>query len=139
MTHLRRWISSFCVVAVIVAFGACAGQNNSLDGKVYLLNETSGIDALIAAPLRLEFSDGKIGISRGCNLIGGSYRLIDNRLKVNELMQTEMACENNRMAQDVAIIDLLLTSPTLDRRGSVLTLTDNTRITRWDVSKSTND
>jgi heat shock protein HslJ len=139
MTHLRRWLSTCGVAVIIMAFGACAGQDNSLDGNVYLLNEANGIDALIAAPLRLEFSNGKIGISGGCNLIGGSYRLSDNRLQVNELMQTEMACENNRMAQDAAIIDLLLTSPTLDRQGSVLILTDNTRITRWDVSTSSND
>lgn len=124
-------IFSLSLVFALLALGGCGGQNNPLDGKAFLLTEANGIDDLNAAPLRLEFIDGNIGVSGGCNLIGGSYRLSDGRLEIEELIQTEMACENSRMAQDAAIIDLLQDSPVFEIEDSLLVLVDKERRTQW--------
>ena len=55
-------------------------------------------------PLRLDFSKGRLGVSGGCNRIGGSYRLEGAALRVGPLMQTEMACADRRLMDlDAAI------------------------------------
>lgn len=64
------------------------------------------IDALFVRadrPLQLDFADGHVGISGGCNRIGGSYAIEGQRLQVGELVQTLMACpEQALMALDTA-------------------------------------
>jgi len=55
-------------------------------------------------PLRLDFSEGRLGVSGGCNRIGGSYRHESGALRVGPLMQTEMACADRRLMDlDAAI------------------------------------
>lgn len=55
-------------------------------------------------PLRLDFSAGRLGVSGGCNRIGGSYRREGDALHVGPLTQTEMACADRRLMDlDAAI------------------------------------
>ncbi|MEZ0471815.1 DUF4377 domain-containing protein [Luteimonas salinilitoris] len=66
----------------------------------------SRIDALFASaerPLQLDFADGRLGVSGGCNRIGGSYTREGDTLRVGELMQTLMGCDQPLMAQDAAV------------------------------------
>lgn len=64
------------------------------------------IDALFASaerPMRLDFADGRLGVSGGCNRIGGRYAREGDTLRVGELEQTLMACADQAlMAQDAA-------------------------------------
>lgn len=66
----------------------------------------SRIDALFAnteRPLQLDFTEGRLGVSGGCNRIGGSYTRQGDTLRVGELAQTLMACADRAlMAQDAA-------------------------------------
>lgn len=56
------------------------------------------------APLQLDFSTGRLSVANGCNRIGGSYSVKDDRLSVGPLMQTMMACPDPKLAaQDAAI------------------------------------
>jgi len=58
--------------------------------------------------LRLDFADGHVGVSGGCNRIGGNYRQLDTTLQVEPLMQTEMACADRRLMDlDAAIAQRL--------------------------------
>ncbi|BDU20028.1 META and DUF4377 domain-containing protein [Dyella sp. GSA-30] len=65
------------------------------------------IDSLFAradAPLQLDFSAGRLSVANGCNRLGGSYSIKEDRLSVGPLMQTMMACPDSRLAaQDAAI------------------------------------
>lgn len=87
------------------------------------------IDALFARPdqpLQLDFAQGRVGVSGGCNRIGGSYAREGDTLQISQLVQTEMACEQILMAQDQAIVDLLPGELALGLDGSdppTLTLT----------------
>ena len=68
------------------------------------------IDALFAdpdRPLQLDFNDDRLGITGGCNQIGGSYRFEGSSLQVSQLVQTQMACAQPLMDQDAAIARLL--------------------------------
>lgn len=68
------------------------------------------IDALFAEPdrpLLLDFSHGRISVAGGCNRIGGGYRREGAMLRVEQLMQTRMACAQELMVQDATIVGLL--------------------------------
>ena len=68
------------------------------------------IDALFAnpgQPLQLDFSEGRLSASGGCNRIGGGYEQEGDVLRVGALMQTRMACPQPLMDQDAAIAGLL--------------------------------
>lgn len=120
------------VVALAMQVG-CGSDDDLVDGKAFLLVEATGIDALQGAPLRLEFSDGNVGVSGGCNLIGGAYDLDGDTLIIDMMTQTEMACEQPRMDQDTAVIEFLQTRPEIDVQATALTLSDGARTTTWDA------
>lgn len=123
----------FAALAFVGVLSACGNGDEPLAGRTFLLSGSTGIDALQAAPLRLEFSDGNVGVSGGCNLIGGAYELDGDTLIVETMMQTEMACEEPRMVQDAAIIEFLQARPVIAVQGAVLTLSEGTRTTTWDA------
>lgn len=131
MNHVRR--TSVVVSAAVAILLGCGGNDDPLDGKAFLLAEATGIDPLQNAPLRLEFTDGNVGITGGCNLIGGAYELNGDILVIETMMQTEMACEQPRMDQDAAIIELLQARPEIAMSGPVLTLSAEARTTMWDA------
>ena len=57
--------------------------------------------------MRLSFVDGQLGASGGCNSMGGSYVVDGDRLAVEQMMTTEMACEPALMEQDQWLAALL--------------------------------
>ncbi|MFZ2288603.1 MAG: META and DUF4377 domain-containing protein [Halopseudomonas yangmingensis] len=59
-------------------------------------------------PLQLNFEEQRLGITGSCNLIGGDYRIEQQRLQVGQLMQTMMYCDNQALMQrESAIRDYL--------------------------------
>lgn len=75
-------------------------------------------------PIRLSFEDGRLAASPGCNSLGSGYRLDGDRLLVEDLAMTEMACEDPAlMDQDSWFANLLLARPTLRVTATELTLT----------------
>ncbi|KRF01856.1 hypothetical protein ASG87_10125 [Frateuria sp. Soil773] len=86
------------------------------------LNEATGsdgkrIDALFARPdkpVQLDFADGRVSVSNTCNHMGGGYRIEGDRLQVESMMHTLMACsEPGVSALDGAIGDRLQGHPKL--------------------------
>lgn len=97
-----------------------------LDGRAFL--STSVIQGGAERPLvagtsiRLDFNDGRIGASAGCNLFGGDYRLDGIRLIVTGGAMTEMGCDDARHAQDDWLFGFLGAGPNATLAGSELTL-----------------
>lgn len=53
------------------------------------------IDALLLKkPIELRFANGNVGISNVCNRMGGAYSLSYNVLNVQQLVATQMMCQN---------------------------------------------
>jgi len=48
-------------------------------------------------PLRLDFADGRLGVGNLCNRMGGGYALEGDRLRVQPLVSTQMACADERL------------------------------------------
>src|SRR5690554_835421 len=94
---------------------APAAPANRLDAWHWRLAEAvdadgNRIDALFGnpdQPLQLDFSQGRVSVSGGCNRIGGGYEQDGDALRIGGLMQTRMACPQPLMDQDAAIAGLL--------------------------------
>ena len=59
------------------------------------------IEALFAradAPVQLDFTDGRLGVSNTCNRMGGGYTLEGQTLAVGRLASTQMACADPKLA-----------------------------------------
>ena len=69
-------------------------------------------------PLQLDFNDGRIAVSGGCNRIGGSYERDGDVLRPGGLAQTQMACPQPLMELDAAIAGLLEGELTVATRDS---------------------
>lgn len=117
----------------LVALTAC-GDDSSSDGSGAPLNvagrsfaavSADGFTLPPASTLVISFEqDGQLGVSGGCNLIGGAYTLDGNVLTAPDgFFQTEMACDEPLMQLDAAVVELLSASPTLSVDGEVLTIT----------------
>src|SRR5690606_24554812 len=64
------------------------------------------IDALLpdpAHPLQLDFADGRVSVSGGCNRMHGPYALAGERFEAGALAQTRRLCDEALMAADAAI------------------------------------
>lgn len=114
---------------------------DQLDAWHWHLAEATGADgARIAAlfanpeqPLQLDFSQGRISVSGGCNRIGGGYRHEGGFLHVEQLLQTQMACPQPLMEQDAAIARLLegrlaMATHDSDPPGLELTASDGSKL-----------
>jgi heat shock protein HslJ len=105
-----------------------------LAGRTFLSTKVEGHDLVPGSQVSLSFQDGdRLGVSAGCNSMGGAYAVADSTLDiVGPMMQTEMACEEPLMAQDTWIAAFLDgaamtfdgTTLVLARDGVTLTLMD---------------
>ncbi|NMB67709.1 MAG: META domain-containing protein [Chloroflexi bacterium] len=80
--------------------GYPAPAGDPLAGTGWILTELNGQPALADVSVTLEFADGRLGGSDGCNSYGGGYRVEDGRLIVGaDMASTLMACADEIMQQ----------------------------------------
>lgn len=113
------------VVALLLA-GCTSAPGASLDGRTFLASEVAANgqprDLVPGTRIRLDFSDGRLGASAGCNTIGGTYRIADGQLLVGDLSTTEIGCDPDRHAQDAWLSSFLGSGPDLTLTGNDLVL-----------------
>lgn len=74
-------------------------------------------------PLQLDFADGRLSASGGCNGMSGAYTVEKGKLNVGTLAQTQMACEPKLMQADQAISAALSATPDISiENGATPTL-----------------
>ena len=104
--------------------GAVSAED--LDDRTFLATEASGHELVTGSEVRLEFADGSISGSGGCNsFIATPYSIEGDELVVEGPMgMTEMACTPaDLMDQDAWLAELLTGRPTVVLDGDTLTLT----------------
>jgi len=67
-------------------------QNDTLDGTAWLLTLIDNIPPLSGTRLTVEFSSQLVDGSSGCNSYGGSYDIKGEKIFINQIAMTEMAC-----------------------------------------------
>lgn len=133
-THIPR--NAALVMVAALALGGCKVARNdpslidSLVGNDFTAVSAEGFDLPAGSNVRIAFdtpdgsdpdADGRIGVSGGCNLIGGAFTLDDDVLVARGgWMQTEMACAEPLMDLDNDLVDLLDSRPSLARSGTTL-------------------
>lgn len=124
---------------VIVALAGCgtdesqtdpsgdgAADPAGLDGREFW--STSVTEGGAARPLvddtriAINFRDGNIGATAGCNSMGATYRIDDGVLVVGDMFTTEIGCDPDRHAQDQFVAELLSSNPTIGLDGDQLTI-----------------
>jgi heat shock protein HslJ len=99
---------------------------------MFIVTGVQGHDLVEGSEVSLRFDAGSLGISAGCNQMGGAYAVTDGVLTVGPMMTTEMACEEPLMAQDQwisafvngAAVTLEGDTLTLSKEGVTITATD---------------
>lgn len=101
-----------------------------LEGRAFLSQSATGITLAPGATLRIEFADGQVSFSGGCNGHGGAATFDGDQLTVGPMMSTMMACDQPLMDQDAAVAAFLNAGVTvlLDGNNLALTGTDGSRI-----------
>jgi heat shock protein HslJ len=121
------------LLIICLAISACTAKNEgsaaSLIGS-WKLTSYSRADVLTPAVTDTEAGltfkdDGTVTGSSGCNGLGGSYTVEDDKITFSEITSTLMACDDPRMAQEGAAHQVLTDTATFKIEGNTLTLTNN--------------
>jgi len=103
-----------------------AGTAPDLNGRTFLsitVTENGVLKALVAdTRIRLNFQDGQLGATAGCNSMGGTYSIQDGKLIFHGGGMTEMGCDPARHAQDDWLLGFLGSQPTVTVNGHDLVL-----------------
>lgn len=125
-------VAVLTVAACTAAGGSPSPAAASLEGRTFLSTDVEGHDLVPGSTVRLTFTDGRIAISAGCNMMGGAYAVADGHLVLGQMMSTDMACEEPLMAQDTWVASFL--------GGAAVTLAGDTlTLGNGDVSMTLTD
>jgi heat shock protein HslJ len=94
-----------------------------VEGRTFVATTVEGHDLVEGSEIRLAFDGRSLGVSGGCNLMGGGWSVLLNRLLVGHVTSTMMACEPALMDQDRWVVDFLQSAPHISLIGDTLTLT----------------
>ncbi len=101
---------------------------DDLDGRTFVATESTGHELVEDADVVIQFADGSVSGTGGCNsFIATPYSIDGDELVVDGPMgMTEMACEPAAlMDQDTWLAELLTGGPTIELDGDTLTLTSD--------------
>jgi heat shock protein HslJ len=119
------------LLAIGLAISACAseGSSASLIGS-WKLTAYGPVDSPFPAMTDTEAGitfneDGTVTGTSGCNGFGGEYTVEGDQITFGQITSTLMACEDQIMAQENIVHQVLTGTATYKIEGSTLTLTNN--------------
>ena len=128
---MKKYLITLLIICLTIS--ACTAKNEgsaaSLIGS-WKLTSFSRADVLTPAVTDTEAGltfkdDGSVTGNSGCNGLGGSYTVEDDKITFSEITSTLMACDDPRMAQEGAVHQVLTDTATFKIEGNTLTLTNN--------------
>lgn len=121
-----RWLVSGFLILLCGALASCAGLGStaSFAGTSWTLESLNGAAPLENTQLTLEFGNGTVGGSSGCNSYSGTFSATDTELAFSPLASTEMACETAIMDQEAAFFVALGSEVVYVRSDTRLGLTN---------------
>jgi heat shock protein HslJ len=79
----------------------------SLNNTSWQIDQIYGVPPLADTPTQLQFTDGRISGTAGCNRLMGSYTQADASLTLGPIASTRMACPSSLMQQEQQVIAAL--------------------------------
>ena len=134
---MRHKTALSLVLSTIFVLGACAGAATSpgpsdgnpggndprgIDGRTFLSTKVEGQTLVDGSTIRLSFNGTNIGVSAGCNSMGGRFAVDGDRLLTDQMGGTDMACDPALMDQDRWVTEFL-NGATIALDGDTLVLT----------------
>jgi heat shock protein HslJ len=118
---------AFALALIPVALlGSCAtapSKSTALSDTRWTIMRIDGVAPVMPEKAAMQFEQGRLGASVGCNGIGGEYRIEGTRLIAGPLMATRMFCEGAVWQQEEAVNALLSAAPEILRSNKTLRLT----------------
>jgi len=117
-----------------------APQDMSLEGKIWNLNAfndgTNLVSVLLDTAIHVEFKDGNVSGSSGCNTYSGAFQQDGQKLSFGTLASTLMACaDEGVMKQETAYLNALAKVTHYSIEGNKLTLYDANNLIIAEFSK----
>jgi heat shock protein HslJ len=130
MLRMNKHTSVALLAGVTLLFAACgddsesAGDASSADlaGRTFLSTDASTFDIVDGTVISMSFEADTLGVQAGCNNIAGGYTIADGVLQADNLLTTEMACDDALMDQDQRVVELLTSDPAIAVDGTTLTI-----------------
>lgn len=125
MRALRRTVFLVCLaLGLIVSLPLLAEE---LDGSEWRPTEIGDIAVSEDADIFLRFEEGgQVSGHSGCNGFFGSYKVVDDTVKVGPLGATRMACAEPVMDLELLFMRTLESARRIERQGTELILKDET-------------
>lgn len=102
-----------------------------LEGTQWLLTATVDGDAAAPVPDGVEatvsISDGHLSVQAGCNRGGAAVRIDGDVVRSEPIITTQMACDEDRMRVESAVLEVLDANPTFRIEGDELHLSSTAR------------
>lgn len=118
---------------ILYAASACMNPADPLSGTSWKLTAYDGAPLIPDTMVTIEFSNGSVGGSSGCNTYGGTYQLDGKKLQISELVSTLMACAKPEgvMEQEAAFLNGLLEVQAFELKDDQVEITtsDGTTLT----------
>ena len=107
---------------------ACGGDDDSgvtaddLDGRTFVATSFEPDGIVEGSEITIDFAEGRVSVSAGCNGQSGDYSVDDGTLVVGAMMSTLMGCPDALNAQDQRLAELMSSSPSVSLEGDTLTI-----------------
>jgi heat shock protein HslJ len=125
-TKLR--LAGLVLISQMILACTTPGSTDSADAlhhTGWTLSSLPGQASIVGHPATLNFADGRVSGSDGCNRYNGSYALTGDKLRIGgDLVATRMACPEPAMQQAEAFARALTQATTFRRDGQRLLLLD---------------
>jgi heat shock protein HslJ len=124
---ITLFLSMFTII-----LSACTSQTDSLLGTWELTSygpTESMISAVPDADATLTFAEnGTVSGSSGCNSLSGEYTVEGSQITFSALTTTLMACEEPRMDQESAVLQVLSDTVEFEIENETLTITNGNMV-----------
>lgn len=122
-----RSASLAALCALCLAVAGCGDEPErvtaaSLEGQAFASTSATGTPLTDDATATLEFADGRLAASAGCNTIAGPYSIVAGVLKQGQGARTQMSCGPVVDAQETWLADFLGRGARVTKLEHTLTL-----------------
>ncbi len=126
---------SISAAILLLLLSACGGNLSSdpLKGTGWTLTAINDTPSLSNTSVTIEFTDGQMGGSSGCNSYGGAYKASGNKISTDSINMTLMAClDAGVMEQESAFLEILQNAQTFElTEGQLLILSSDGKSLRF--------
>jgi len=126
-TRVAIWVEA--AVLFVYLLTACGEINHkdALNGSAWTLTSFDSTPPLKGTKLTVEFAEGQIGGSSGCNSYGGTYEIKGKKITTGSIAMTMMACADpGVMEQEQTFLEYLQDAQTYKLSKGQLTTRNKT-------------